>query len=239
MTTREKVPPAVAPVASVTVTRNVWVPRLVGLPSARPDGRRVRPAGSVPDHVYGAVPPVALNVVVKKLLTKTFLPGATSQTLPAQLMNSVSIASPGAVVPAGVVPVPLNGTLCGLFGALSVRTNDALRLPAFDGEETIETLQLAPGASVRPEQPSPTTVKSSVFGTAALLMNSEPLPLLVTATVCGALRVPVSCGPKVSALGTSETAGVVEVLDDGVQPESDLETVVVPSLTLMRHVGEL
>jgi hypothetical protein len=155
-------------------------------------------------------------------------------------MNWVSIVRPGAVVPAGVVPVPLSAAFCGLFGALSVTTKEAFRLPACDGEKTIETLQLPPGARVRPEQPSPTTVKSSVFGTAALFMNSDALPLLVTVTDCGALLVPVSCEVNVSAPGDSETAGAdVVLVVDGVQPESDVETEVVPSLTVTRHVGEL
>ena len=154
-------------------------------------------------------------------------------------MNWVSIARPGAVVPAGVVPVPVSAAFCGLFAALSVTTSEAVRLPAWDGVKTIDMVQLPPGPRVRPEQPSPTTVKSSVFGTAALLMNSDPLPVFVTVTDCAALRVPVSCEAKVSAPGASETAGADVVLVDGVQPESEAEAEVVPSLTVMRQVGEL
>jgi hypothetical protein len=92
---------------------------------------------------------------------------------------------------------------------------------------------------VKPEQPSPTTVKSSVFGTAALLMKSDPLPVFVTVTDCGALRVPVSCEPKARELGASVTADVPVLLVDGVQPESELDTEVVPSLTVTRQVEEL
>jgi hypothetical protein len=171
------------------------------------------------------------------LLTKTLLPAPMSQTPAEQVMNSVSIATPGAVVPAGVVPVPLSGALWGLFGALSVTTKDAVRVPACAGEKVIETLQLVPGASVRPEQPSLTTVKSSVFGTAALLMKSDAVPPFVTCTDCGALVVPVSCEPNVSDVGDSETAGALVV--DGVQPASDDEDVVAPSLTVTRQVEEL
>jgi hypothetical protein len=61
-----------------------------------------------------------------------------------------SIAS-GGFVP---VPVPLIGTVCGLPGALSVRMNVAERAPDAVGEKVIDTLQLVPAASVRPEQPS-------------------------------------------------------------------------------------
>src|SRR6478735_5064107 len=74
VTVSENVPVAVAPVASVTVTVNVEVPVALGAPSSRPDGRSVRPAGTCPDHVYGAVPPLARKVVVKKLATNTLWP---------------------------------------------------------------------------------------------------------------------------------------------------------------------
>jgi hypothetical protein len=133
------------------------------------------------------VPPLALNVVVKKLFRNTFWPAPMSQTPFAQVKNRVSIAS-GAAVP---LPVPVSGTDCGLRAALSVKLKLAERVPGAVGEKVIETLQLAPAASVSPEQPSLTSVKSSVFGTAALLMNSDALPLFATVIDCGALVVPI------------------------------------------------
>ena len=166
------------------------------------------------------MPPVAWNVVVKKLLTKTLLPAPTSQTPFVQVKNCVSIWSPGAVVPAGVVPVPVRGTLCGLLGALSVSTNAAVRVPACLGANVIDMLQLVPTASVSPEHPSPTTVKSSVFGTAALLMKSEEVPEFVTVISWGALVVPTSCEAYVSEVGENEAAGVPLLVVDGVQPDS-------------------
>ena len=156
-----------------------------------PDGRRVNPAGTVPDHLYGSVPPVARNDVVKKLFTNTFDPAPTSQTPFAHEKNCVSIASAGAVVPGAVVPVPESGALCGEFAALSVRTNDAVRVPTFCGLNAIDIVQLVAGASVSPEQPSPTTVKSSVFGTAALLMKRPAVPVFVTLMNCESLLVPM------------------------------------------------
>ena len=105
------------------------------------------------------------------------------------------------------MPVPVIGTLCGLPAALSVRVNVAERVPEPVGENVIETLQLVPAARVRPEQPSFTSVKSSVFGTAALLMNSEALPVLVIVIDCGALVVPIACAAKVSDVGVKVTAG--------------------------------
>src|SRR5919197_6248286 len=214
---------------------NVGVRSVEGAPSARPEGRSVRPAGSVPDHLYGSVPPVALNVVVKKLLTNTLLPAPTSQTPFAQVKNCVSIASAGGGVPGGVVPVPVRGALCGLFGALSVTTSAAVRVPTFWGLKAIDIVQLVPTASVSPEQPSPTTVKSSVFGTAALLMKSDAVPVFVTETSCGALLVPMFWEPNVSDVGDRETAGA-DGGCDGVHPERDAEADETPSLTVTWHV---
>src|SRR5205807_2101897 len=73
VTVSENAPVAVAPAESVTVTLNVDVPIVVGAPSRSPEGCRVRPAGGLPVHVYGAVPPLARKLVVKKLLTNTLL----------------------------------------------------------------------------------------------------------------------------------------------------------------------
>ena len=52
-------------VPSVTVTSKVNVPLVVGVPLTCPAGSRVRPGGteSLADHVYGSMPPVAVNVV--------------------------------------------------------------------------------------------------------------------------------------------------------------------------------
>jgi hypothetical protein len=128
-----------------------------------------------------------------------------SHTLFAHVKNCVSIAS-GGFVP---VPVPVIGTVCGLFAALSVRMNVAERVPDAVGENVIETLQLVPGASVRPEQPSLVCVKSSAFvpRVAALEMKSPAFPVFVTVIVCGALVVPIACAAKVNDVGVKLTAG--------------------------------
>src|SRR5919204_2630603 len=148
-----------------------------------------------------------MKVVVKKLLTNTFWPAPMSQTPFAQVKKRVSIAS-GGFVP---VPVPVNGTVCGLPAALSVSVNAADRVPDAVGENVIDTLQLVPGASVSPEQPSLTSVKSSVFGTAALLMNSDALPVFVMVIDCGALVVPIAWSANVSDVGVNATAGAAVV----------------------------
>src|SRR5919204_3115623 len=61
MTVSENVPVDFAPAESVTVTVKVEVPFTLGEPSRRPDGRRVSPAGTCPDQVYGAAPPLAVK----------------------------------------------------------------------------------------------------------------------------------------------------------------------------------
>jgi hypothetical protein len=198
-------PVAVAPDASVTVTLNVDVPFTLGAPSRRLDDLRVNPAGTCPDQVYGAVPPLARKLVEKKLLMNTLRFAPMSQTPFAQVKKRESIAS-GGFWP---VPVPVIGTVCGLPAALSVRMNVAERAPDAVGENVIDTLQLVPAASVRPEQPSLTCVKSSGFAprVAALLMNNGALPVFVIVIDCGALVVPIACAANVSEVGVNVTAG--------------------------------
>src|SRR5437867_3743472 len=112
-----------------------------------------------------------------------------SHAPPAHEKNRVSIASAGGAVPAGVVPVPVIGAVCGLPVASSLTISVAERAPASVGEKVTATAQLVPAASVRPEQPSLTSVKSSGLAprTAALLMNSGALPVLATVTDWAAL----------------------------------------------------
>ena len=120
-------------------------------------------------------------------------------------MKRVSMAS-GGLVP---VPVPVTGTVWGLLAPLSVTISVPDRVPVAVGEKLMDTLQLVPAASVRPEQPSLTSVKSRGFAprVAALLMNSGAPPVLATVTDCAALVVPIACAPNVSAVGVKVTAG--------------------------------
>src|SRR3954454_13767320 len=129
-----------------------------------------------------------------------------SHTPFAQVKKRESIAS-GGFWP---VPVPVIGTVCGLAGALSVRMNVAERGPVAFGEKLIETLQVGPAGNVSPEHPSSTCVKSSGLAprVAALLMNSEPLPVFLIVIECGALVVWIACAPKVNEVGVNATDGV-------------------------------
>jgi hypothetical protein len=55
-------------------------------------------------------------------------------------------------------------------------------------------------------------VKSSVFGTAALLMNSGASPVLATLTDCGALVVPIACAANVREVGENVTAAAASAV---------------------------
>jgi hypothetical protein len=111
------------------------------------------------------------------------------------------------------------------------------------GENVIAMLQLVPAASVRPEQPSLTAVKSNGLAprTTALLMNSGALPVLATVIDCAGLVVPVSRAAKVSELGVRVTAGAVGGGAGlvGEQPDNLADAVLAPSVTLTWHVEEL
>ena len=91
----------------------------------------------------------------------------------------------------GTAPVPVKLTDCGLFVALSVKVNVAVRLPAVVGVNVTLTVQLAFTASEVPHV-SLGIAKSpgSVPPICTLLMVKAALPPLVRVTPCAALVVP-------------------------------------------------
>ena len=96
---------------------------------------------------------------------------------------------------AGVVPVPLKATACGLPLALSVMVTLALRLPLADGVKVTLIVQVPPAARVLELlgqvlvcAKSPALVPLKLM----LLMVKAALPLLASVTVCAALVVPTS-----------------------------------------------
>ena len=67
-----------------------------------------------------------------------------------------------------------------------------------------------------------------------------PVPEFVTVISWDGLIVPVSCAPNVSDVGEREAEGVpVLVEEDGVQPDSEAEADVAPSLTVILQSEEL
>ena len=94
---------------------------------------------------------------------------------------------------AGVVPVPLRATLCGLPVALSVNVRLALRAPAIVGVNMTFKVHEAPAGIVLGLMgqllvwaKSPALVPVSTM----LVRVKAPVPLLVSVTVCAVLVVP-------------------------------------------------
>ena len=90
---------------------------------------------------------------------------------------------------------------CGAFDALETSDRLALAGPAATGENTTDTVQVAPGASAPPQvvdgaynaASGPEAVSAPTF--------TAPLPVFVTTTTSGPLEMPTVWGPKVSPFG--------------------------------------
>src|SRR4029079_11159601 len=95
-------------------------------------------------------------------------------------------------------PLPVNGTACGLPGALSAIEIVAFLLPPVAGARMTLMLQLVEGASV------PTQLFVSLNSDACkpmiemLEMVSVAFPTLVAEMTVGALEVPIATFPKVT-----------------------------------------
>jgi hypothetical protein len=95
------------------------------------------------------------------------------------------------VITRGAVPVPLKLTVCGLWGAMSVKISKALRLPAAVGVNVTLTVQVPLGINVAPVQVSALLAKSLAFVPPIVTVKMVRLavPVLVTLTLCAALLV--------------------------------------------------
>jgi hypothetical protein len=89
------------------------------------------------------------------------------------------------------VPVPLKLTVCGLPLALSAKSSEALRLPVADEVKVTPTVQVPLGITVAPAQVSALLAKSLEFVPLipTVKMLRLAVPVLVTVTLCAALRV--------------------------------------------------
>src|SRR5579859_7644932 len=83
-------------------------------------------------------------------------------------------------------PVPLNVTVCGLPGALSVIAIEPDLGPVAVGVKVIVSVQFAPTAT---EPPQLLVTAKSPLGDIFVMVNG-PVPELVKVTVCAALVVP-------------------------------------------------
>lgn len=92
-------------------------------------------------------------------------------------MTVVEEELPGATAIPKSSPVPLSGTVCGLFGALSVAVSVAVREPLAVGVNVTFTAQFVPPARLAP-QVLPASAKSPLFAPVIeiLLMFSAALP---------------------------------------------------------------
>ena len=94
-------------------------------------------------------------------------------------------AGPDVVEP----PVPLNGIVWGVFGALSLRVTAPVRVPVAVGVKFTLIVQLPPAATELPQVPSPAKWKSPLMAKLPLNVRVE-LPVLVTVTNRTALVAP-------------------------------------------------
>ena len=122
--------------------------------------------------------PVLVNVTVCAGL---LLPGAWSRKVSDEGDNPTPT----------VIPVPLKVTICGLWGAKSVKISEALKLPVTSGRRLTLTEHVPLGINMAPVQVSALLAKSLAFVPPISTVEMERLavPVLLTVTLCAALVV--------------------------------------------------
>src|SRR6266581_2703824 len=88
----------------------------------------------------------------------------------------------------GLVPFPASATECGAQRELSLNDSVALRSPTVIGVKTTRIVRVSPGARVA--LPPPEAMLKSGSPLTVTLICSGAVPLFVTVTGRGALRVP-------------------------------------------------
>jgi hypothetical protein len=162
-------------------------------------------------HVFVWVNTVLLLVMVIPLTVRdafpTFVMVKTSVVLlfttvdRERLLGDKETAGPVATA------VPVSGTFCGLFAALSVRVTEAVRVPTTVGLNVKVSVHVAFTASVL-EHPFVRT-KSEAFVPVRVMLSSVSVadPEFFTVTVCAALVEPSGCEGNVRLVGERLTAG--------------------------------
>lgn len=115
------------------------------------------------------------------------------------------LRSPFRAVVESYLPVPVKGTVCGLFGALSVMVTLPVRTPVAVGVKVTLIWQNLPAARLAP-QGLALVARAKSPEMAMLLMVSVPVPLLVSFTVLAGLVVPTANLPNFSEVGVKVTA---------------------------------
>jgi hypothetical protein len=135
-------------------------------------------------------------------------------TVNAAVCPAVTVRLAGCVVIEGAIadvvePMPVSEIVCGLLPVLSVRVSVPVRVPAAVGVNFTLIVQLAPGATVLPQVPTPANPKSPV----KLALNVRVvLPVLVIVVNCAPLLVPTTCVPKVNEVAEKLTVVAVTAL---------------------------
>ena len=96
----------------------------------------------------------------------------------------------GDKVAAGLMPVPVRATCCGLVGSVSATCRVAFRVPAAEGVKVTLTVQLEPGD--RLEAQVVAWVKSDAFVPASeiAMLLSVVVPMFLSVTIWATLVVP-------------------------------------------------
>src|ERR1700680_1619492 len=113
---------------------------------------------------------------------------------------------------AGVVPVPVMLTACGLPVASSVTFNVAVRVPAAAGEKVTLMVQLWPAGRLGPQLLISAKSLAFVPVNPMLVMFSGTVWLLFKVTTWAGLVVPVDCALKVRLAGETVTVPQVGIL---------------------------
>lgn len=112
-------------------------------------------------------------------------------------------ATLGGGVPPAASPVPLSDICCGLAAALSVNEIAPVSVPVAVGVKVTEILQLLLAARVEPQ----VVVSAKLAEAAMLLIDREPVPVLVKVTVWAVLVVATVWPAKVKPTGDRLTTG--------------------------------
>lgn len=184
-------------------------------------GAAARVVGRAPHVVFRLKSPGLVPVNPMPVIFKIAGPVLLRVKLSGELLVVVGWLAKGKVVgdrlASGAVPVPFKVTVCGLFVAVSVKVNVAVRLPPVVGLNATLTVQvLGDGAAgtVFPVQVSALVTKSPGFVPVnkALVMVTLALPPLVRVTTCGGvLVVPTDWLPNVRVEAERPTVPVVPV----------------------------
>ena len=134
------------------------------------------------------------------------------------------------------MPVPVNGTCCGLFAALSVMVTLPVRVPVCVGLKVTFIVQTFPAARVAP-QGFVVVRKAKSPLSPMLLMFSVALPVFFRVMSFPGLVVPIFLTAYVSEAGVSVTTGAVGVVTVRLTVVDDVKLADVPLIVTVAVPG--